>query len=145
MLPLPSGEHAHWSSHHSPTRCGRTGKRQLLQGYSTTKHFYTACSSANTKELLFTCQHDYPAQCFPLNADRWSYFPTWSRRKPRDVGQRRPTILPWITSCLWSLKWPVSLALSLPPPPPSYKDKRGAGVSKAERGRNPKKRGRAEC
>lgn len=57
---------------------GRTGKRQLLQGHSTTKHFYTMFSSVNTKEFPFTCQHDYSVQCFPLNAKRWSQFPTWS-------------------------------------------------------------------
>lgn len=43
-----------------------------------TKHFYTMFSSRNTKGLLFTCQHDYAVQCFLLNVEQWSYFPTWS-------------------------------------------------------------------
>lgn len=59
-----------------------------------TKHFYTMFSSRNTKGLLFTCQHDYAVQCFLLNVDQWSYFPTWSCGKSWDVGQRSPTILP---------------------------------------------------
>lgn len=104
-------KHAHWSSHHSPTRCGRAGKRPLLQGYSTTKHFYSMFSSANTKEFLFTCQHDYSVQCFPLNAKRWSYFPTWELWEVLRLETKEAYNPAWITSCLWSLKWPVSLSL----------------------------------
>lgn len=135
----PAEKHAHWSSHHSHTSCGRTGKRQLLQGYSTTKHFYTMFSSANTKEFLFTCQHDYSVQCFLLNVDRWSYFPTWSCGKSWDVGQRRPTILPGLPHGFgpWS-----GQSVS---PSPLLKNKQGVWVSKEGKEKASEKRGRTEC
>lgn len=107
------------------------------QEYSTTKHFYfyTMFSSVNTKEFLFTCQHDYSVQCFLLNADWRSYFPTWSCGKSWDVGQRSPTILPGLPHAFgpWSGQ---SVSLS-----PLLKYKQGVWVRKEGKGKASEKEG----
>lgn len=118
-------KHAQRSSHCSTTSCSRAGKRQPLQGYSATEHFYTMFSCANTKEFPCTCQHDYSVQCLQLNANWWSYFPTWSCGKSGDVGQRRPTILHGLPHAFspWSGQ---SVSFS----PQLLKNKQGVGASK---------------
>ena len=47
---------------HIHTSCGRAGKRQLLQGYSTTKHFLYH---------VFLCKH----KRFPLHLSTWLFSP----------------------------------------------------------------------
>lgn len=75
---------------------GRAGKRRLLQVALQQQNIFIPCFwTGKTKRwegegyrvgggggMRFPSsssrQHDYAAQCFLLNVDQWSYFPTWS-------------------------------------------------------------------
>lgn len=112
----------------SHTRCGRTGKQQPPSRALNNKIFLYHVLLCKTKQRLFTCQDDYLAQCFPLNAERWSYFPTWGCGKSWDMGQRRPTILHGLPHVFGP--WSGQL-VSLPP----LKNKQGSAVRKEGKGK----------
>lgn len=67
----------------------------------------------------------FPAECRPVVL--LSHMELWEVLR---CGTKEAYNPAWITSCLWSLKWPVSLSL-----PPLKKHKQGVGVSKEGEGK----------